>query len=81
MFAGKHSLVQDSANEDAVAVRPVENDVLPMLDTAVSWPNPIARAAEVRCFGGPIEASLQAVEVAMSLLLAPGAHGVIGNID
>ena len=81
MFAGKHSLVQDSANEDAVAVRPVENDVLPMLDTAVSWPNPIAGAADSRSFDKSNEARFQTIQIAISLLFAPGIHGVICNID
>jgi hypothetical protein len=81
MFAGKHSLMQDSANEDAIAVRSIKDDVPLVLDAAVSWPNPVARAANVRSLGEPIEASLQAVEIAMSLLLAPGVQGVIGDIN
>jgi hypothetical protein len=61
MPAGKHSLVQDSADEDAVVVLPIKDDVLLVLDTAVSGPNPIARAANSRSLDEPIEAGFQAV--------------------
>jgi hypothetical protein len=80
MSAGKHSLVQNSADEDAVVVSPVKDDVLLVLDAAVSWPNPIAGAADSRNFDKPIEASFQAIEIALGLLRAPGVHSVIGDI-
>jgi hypothetical protein len=81
MSTGKHPPVQDSANEDAIAVSPIEDDVLLVLDAAVSWPNPIAGAADSRSFDNSIEASFQAIEIPLGLLRAPGVHGVIGNIN
>ena len=81
MFAGKHSLVQDSADEYSAAGRSVEDDVLLMLDTAISWLNLIAGAADLRRLGEPVEKAFQAVEIALSLLFTPGIHGVIGDIN
>ena len=81
MFAGKHSLVQDSADKDAIAIHSIKNDMPLMLDAAVSWPNPIAGAADSRSFDTSNEARFQTIQIAISLLFAPGIHGVICNID
>jgi len=72
--------VQDSADKDAFVVHSIKDDVLLVFDAAVSRPNSIAAAADLRSFGKPIEARFQAVEIALGLLLAPGVHGVIGNV-
>ena len=72
--------MQDPADEDAIVVRSIKDDVLLVLDTAASWPNSIAGAADFRSFDKPIEASFQAVEIALGLLRSPSVHGVIGNI-
>jgi hypothetical protein len=53
--------VQDSADEDAVVVLPIKDDVLLVFNAAVSRPNSIARAADLRSFDKPIEAGFQAV--------------------
>jgi len=80
MIAGKHSLVQDSADEDAVVVGPVKDDVLLVLDTAVSRPDSIAGSADSRRFGEPIKAGFQAVEIPLGLLRPPSVHRVIGDV-
>lgn len=80
MQVGKHSLVQDPAYKDTVVVHPIKDDVLLVLDAAVSWPNSIAGTSDSRSFDKPFEASFQAVEIALGLLRAPGVHSVIGDI-
>ncbi len=80
MDAGKHSLVQYSANEDSVEARSIQNDVPHLLETPISWLNSIAGAADLRSFGKPIEAGFQAIEIALGLFRSPGVHGVVGNI-
>ena len=73
--------MQDSADEDAVAVHSIKDDMPSVLDAAVSWPNSVTGAADLRGFDKSIEAGLQAVKIAISLLLAPDIHGVFGDID
>jgi len=73
--------MQDSADKDAVIVRSKKDDVPPVFNPAVALPNPIAGAANLRGLNQPTKAGLHAVEIAISLLLAPGVHGVIGDSD
>jgi len=77
---GKHSLVQYSADEDAVVISPVKDDVLFVLDTAVSLADSNAGAADSRSFDKPIKTGFQAVERTLGLLRTPSVHRVVGYI-
>jgi hypothetical protein len=81
MSAWKHTLMQDSADKDAVALHPIKDDMPPMLDAVIARPDPIAGAADLWSLNESIEAGLQTVEIAISLLFAPVILGVICNID
>jgi hypothetical protein len=61
MFARKHLLVQNAADEDSCGFRPVNNNVPLVFQPAVPRLDSIASAADFRSLGDSIEASLQIV--------------------
>jgi hypothetical protein len=61
MKAGKHSLVQNSADENAIVACPIRDDVPLMLDSPISMTNSIAGASDFGGFDNPIEAGFQAI--------------------
>jgi hypothetical protein len=73
--------VQDSADEDSIAIHPVDDDVLPLLGAPVSWPDLVASTAHLRSLNQTLEAIVKAIEVALCLAHTPFVHGVIGNLD
>jgi hypothetical protein len=73
--------MQYPANENALLVNPVKDDVLLALDPPIPGPDTITWAAHLRQRSKPLEAFLQSIEVRESLLLAPAVERVIGNLD
>jgi hypothetical protein len=73
--------MQDPANENALVINPVEDDMFLMLDPPVSGPDAITWAPHLRQRRKPPEALLQSIEVRESLLLAPGIERVIADLD
>jgi hypothetical protein len=73
--------MQYPADENALVIYPVKDDMLLVLDPPVSGPDAITRAAYLRRGGKPPKAFLQSIQVRESLLLAPGVERVIRNFD
>ena len=77
----QHALVQDSADEDSIGIRPVDDNVFPLLDPSVSPPDLMARAPHPRSSNQPFEAIVKPNEVALCLAQTPPVQGVFGNLD
>lgn len=63
--------MENSDDHHAVIIEPIEDDVLPVLNSAVPFSNAIAFAAYLGIAGDPFETSLQVVEIANSLIKSP----------
>ncbi len=73
--------MQNAADEDGVGIHSINNHVLPMFDAPEAWPNLVTGTAHLKVFDEPPEASLQTIDVAVGLLIAPGVLCVIGDLD
>ena len=74
------ALMKNSADENAISVRFIEDDVLAQLKTAKTGGEPIARSPEAWLFSNQVEAIQKTSEVSFSLLLAPGVYRIKKNL-
>ena len=70
------ALMKNSADENTISVRFIEDDVLAQLKTAKPGGEPIARSPEAWLFSNQVEAIQKTSEVSFSLLLAPGVYRI-----
>ncbi len=75
MFAGQHSFMQDSGNQDSVTVFPVKHDMAGDFHAAQVWTKPpkrwIAREDIAEFF--------KCIKITNGLLFAPGLGRIIAN--
>ena len=67
MAARKHALMKNSANEDVSAVKPVENHMFLMLETAISTSDLLTSSSKFGRLGKLATANLQFIYIAESL--------------
>lgn len=60
---GQHAVMQYPADENALVIYPVKDDMFLALDPPVSAPDPITRAAHLRRGGKPPKALFQTIDV------------------
>jgi hypothetical protein len=68
MSARKHAPMQNAADEDAVLIRLVDHYMHPMLNAAISRPNPIAWPADTRSSRQLLKAAPKTIHIATGLL-------------
>lgn len=71
------ALMKNSADENAISVRFIEDDVLAQLKTPDARENRIAGPAHTRRISQQLEAPCQFLNVVFGLLFAPGVDCVI----
>jgi hypothetical protein len=69
--------MKNPADENAVSVPLIEDNVLADLEAAYTGANPIAGPAQPRRVSQQLEAPCQLLNVALGLLFAPGVDGVV----
>jgi hypothetical protein len=69
--------MKNSADDNAVSVRFIEDDVLALLKTPYTGENQITGSAQTRRISQQLEATCQLLNVFFGLLFAPGVGCVI----
>jgi hypothetical protein len=69
--------MKDPADENAVSVRLIEDNVLAQLEATDTRENKITGPAQTRGISQPLEAPCQLLNVVLGLLFAPGVDCVI----
>jgi len=73
-------LMKNSADENAVSVRLIEDDVLAVFEAPKTGGEPIAWSSDAWLFSNQVEAIQKKYEVSFSLLLAPGVFRIEKNL-
>src|ERR1017187_6676022 len=76
----QHSLMQNSADDNAISVRFIEDDVLALLKAAKTGGEPIARSPDAWLLSNQVKAIQETGEVSFSLLLTPGVFRIDKNL-
>ena len=81
MFFGKHALVQNARNQNAVLLLAVEDNVGAMFQTAQAGPNVVGFPAQFGMAGQGLTTRFQFGQIASGLGLAPGLQTVGSNFQ
>jgi hypothetical protein len=71
--------MEDTGNEHAASVFPVEHNMTTVFQAAQTGPDVITEAAQVRIAGELLATGFQIVYVPNRLVLAPALEGITGN--
>ena len=73
--------MENSADENALLIGAVEDDVLLMLETPVPGVEVITETADPGRSGDPSEAILQVIKIAVGLFFSPGFERIIRDFE
>jgi len=75
----QHALMQDTTNQNASRLVPVEHNMPAVFHTMETSANVISRPPQCRVIGEHLAARLKVVDVSNGLPLAPGAECIVYN--
>src|ERR1035441_9207747 len=76
----QHSLMQNSADDNAISVRFIEDDVLALLQAAKTGGEHVAWSSDAWLLSNQVKAIQETGEISFSLLLAPGVFRIENNL-